>query len=239
MRVILAFVLLLSAMPLNAEVTLTQLTEWMEEALSTARDLPADERKQVAAGIYRSLADSAPSSSIKAALTAIAMRPQNAAAAHAFIRLIPHGCQVPFNREDCASYRATATDFLERVYRDHIGTRSDDALQWQSGLAEFLLYRGKVSEAADLQREVVAILRNDPYKRTLLALLERATGKPDALSEAILNCHGPELEEPAYPGNYCANVARSIASRALMVNGGSRAQLFADVMNGNYGPSKP
>jgi hypothetical protein len=215
--------------------SLHELREWMKEAFTAAGKVPVEERKALAADMVTLRGERI--DRIKASLLAIALRPQYFAPYSLLMDMTDRRQAAPglisqeeFARFDAeqAADRVAAEEFLEELYQQHAGTGSEEALDWQHGLAEFRLTAGRWTDALQPMREVAQYDR-DGYTLTLLAVIEKLNGNDAPYAEIAANC--PEIPE-GFDDGYCVVVARSLANRMRGVGGGKLPPAMEDILTG-------
>ncbi|HEX8617187.1 MAG TPA: hypothetical protein VF911_06355, partial [Thermoanaerobaculia bacterium] len=165
-----------------------ELHEWMREALAAAEKIPAEQRREMMREIdfgNTRLDD------IKEDLYRIALRPQFYSAYNLVLDVqMPRQGGMFLTLEESAADRAAAEEFVVELYRSRMGTASEEARNWQHGLAEFLLTMGRWKEALPLARGVYEQDR-DAYTTTLLAVIEKLNGDNELFETVMKDC--PEL----------------------------------------------
>jgi hypothetical protein len=188
-----------------------ELHEWMREALAAAEKIPAEQRREMMREIdfgNTRLDD------IKEDLYRIALRPQFYSAYNLVLDVqMPRQGGMFLTLEESAADRAAAEEFVVELYRSRMGTASEEARNWQHGLAEFLLTMGRWKEALPLARGVYEQDR-DAYTTTLLAVIEKLNGDNELFETVMKDC--PELDNE-HGNHFCTDVALSLANRMTHV----------------------
>lgn len=201
--------LLLLTVPAFAQSPLEKLLpEWWKEASAKAEVVPEERRKPLHRNIvFNQSSGLSKEQRLQELLFAVALRPHGIAG----IFLPDEARRFRGVSETTKEDEAAARNFLEQLYRQHAGTDSEAAAQWQSGFAELLLAWGRYEEALELQRQAVAV-DDHPYKRILLGVIEKYNGNDEAFAKMIAACPD-DPEGISTREQYCWDVARSIVRR--------------------------
>jgi hypothetical protein len=208
-----------------------ELHEWMLEALAAAEKIPAEERRakmrEIDFGDTRL-------DEIKEDLYRIALRPQFYNAYNLVLDAqLPRQGGMIVTLEESAADRAAAEEFVVELYRSRMGTASEDARNWQHGLAEFLLTMGRWKEALPLARGVYEQDR-DAYTTTMLAVIEKLNGNNEMFEAVMKDC--PELDNE-HGDHFCTDVALSLANRMTHVLPGDKIPPgIRDILSGKAKP---
>ena len=183
------------------------LGKMLDDAIVYASGIPEPQRRPLHEQTLNAAEQSHDSQErLQLAMRAIALRPQNSRGAH--LLLVPDGAgdSGPFTP-------ALLGEFVEDAYRDRVS----DPL-WESGLAEVLLYRGKLDEARRLQKEQVE-RGNAAYDRAALAVMDEMAGEKGAIAAMDGGCDAD-----------CWYVAYSIALRTVDALGAKAPPGTSDVL---------
>lgn len=230
------FALLLFATSMHAAVpsspSKAELQEWLDEALQLAAKTPPEQRRDIAMGFANGDYDNR-TEEIKAAVMVIAFRPQFYGPYRLLQAMSTPRAAGLLKPEEIAADEAAATQFIEETYRARMGTRSAEALDWQSGLADFLASVGRWKEALPLQRAVTAIDAS-PYSKVFLAVLEKFEGNDAPYAEIMANCPPPPEQYAHMGSSYCVQAARSIVQR--MAVSGPLSRVAQEILTGRAAP---
>jgi hypothetical protein len=228
--------LLLLTFSANADVlpspTKAELHEWMREAMEMAEKVPADERRDLAMSFANS-EYTAREDQIKAALLSIALRPQFYGP-YRLLRTMSEPRAVGLVKaEEIAADEKAATEFIEEIYRPRIGVSSQEARDWQSGLADFYATTGRFKDALTLQRPVTEI-DGSAYDKVFVAVLEKLNGNDAPFAAIMANCPPPPEQYAHMGATYCVQAARSIVQR--MAISGPLTKVAQEILAGRAMP---
>lgn len=215
------------AVPVFASPLESLLPRWWKTAESRAAQIPEEDRKPLErAIIFTDFSAEPREKTLQALLFAIALRPQDVRGP---LTLLAYA-------GDQEDYDAALT-FLDELYRRRAGIDSRSAMDWQSGRAELLLSLGRWSEALTIQRQLVAAHDADAYDRILLAVLEKIGGNDQPFAKIIAECP-TDPDGVSEPGEYCWDVARSIATRVMNRFMNESPKAITDILAGRGGAEK-
>lgn len=166
-----------------ADASLRQLMDGARTAVSS---IPEAQRERAQSELLARIEQMEPGRErLAAIMRAIALRPRDARGAWYLLRAAPES-------------RA----FLENLYRTEADAAGREALNWQAGFAEVLLFLGKIGEARRYESTRKPL---DDYERIVDAVLAELADEHDAVPAAIARCTD---------ANVCRGVVWSTAMRA-------------------------
>jgi len=192
------------------------LAAMFEEEEAAIASIPRDRRSAEADRLLEEIRAEGSDEILRKGLRAIALDP-SLTFSPAELLIIPYS----LNDAKTSYLTRDVAAFIEQLYRTRAATRRSDSPQWKSALPAVLLFRGKLSDASAAAAAWVAEAPEDKiwFAKTMVAVIDAASGKPNAFAKLFADCGGSPRwraeNEGRPPSEYCLAAASGMVMYAL------------------------